>query len=384
MTSPANQQNPIQANNTPATTASSYASAAGAPKKSAQAPIVATGSHPPAVVGVSSSSQNAKDASSSLVNGKPAVTPAAPAVTRSSANLNGPDHSRKSSVTMAANGPNSFVANGGPVTAGKPGIQFGYDSPAMTNSTPQASSAAPIPIPGGGNARVPSPAHSPSPIPQPSASGGRPPSGLQQAGGNTMTFGSLGSDGERHMRQGSTPTNPNAQPGAHFRRESGHSAQGDGAGRGNFQPQGGRGRGFNPHGGNYSSQMGFPPTNQFRNGPGQGRGMPPAFQPQGRNLQYPNSPQPARSPALVPSLPGTPNMQPATMQPAMTPQYHYQPPMPQQHQQVQYPLSQVDKPLSKNSKKNKGKRGDLEKSVQVNHPQESSRDLHGNEFNQRR
>ncbi|KAG5756096.1 hypothetical protein H9Q70_001299 [Fusarium xylarioides] len=350
MTSPANQQNPIQANNTPATTASSYASAAGAPKKSAQAPIVATGSHPPAVVGVSSSSQNAKDASSSPVNGKPAVTPAVPAVTRSSANLNGPDHSRKSSVTMAANGPNSFVANGGPVTAGKPGIQFGYDSPAMTNSTPQTSSAAPIPIPGGGIARVPSPTHSPSPIPQPSASGGRPPSGLQQAGGNTMTFGSLGSDGERHMRQGSTPTNHNAQPGAHFRRESGHSAQGDGAGRGNFQPQGGRGRGYNPHGGNYSSQMGFPPTNQFRNGPGQGRGMPPAFQPQGRSLQYPNSPQPARSPALVPSLPGTPNMQPATMQPGMTPQYHYQPPMPQQHQQnYGYPPPQVDgfgRPLS--------------------------------------
>ncbi|KAF9777180.1 hypothetical protein IL306_004544 [Fusarium sp. DS 682] len=384
MTSPANQQNPILANNTPATTASSYASAAGAPKKSAQAPIVATGSHPPAVVGASSSSQNAKDASSSPVNGKPAVTPAVPAVTRSSANLNGSDHSRKSSVTMAGNGPNSYVANGGPVSAGKPGIQFGYDSPAMANSTPQSSSAAPIPIPGGGNARVPSPAHSPSPIPQPSASGGRPPSGLQQAGGNTMTFGSLGSDGERHMRPGSTPTNPNAQPGAHFRRESGHSAQGDSAGRGNFQPQGGRGRGYNPHGSNFNSQMGYPPTNQFRNGPGQGRGMPPPFQPQSRGLQYPNSPQPARSPALVPSLPGTPNMQPATMQPNMTPQYHYPPPMAQQHQQVQYPLSQVDKPLSKNSKKNKQKRGDLEKSVQVNHPQESSRDLYGNEFNQRR
>ncbi|KAK2672094.1 hypothetical protein RAB80_012173 [Fusarium oxysporum f. sp. vasinfectum] len=364
MTSPANQQNPIQANNTPATTASSYASAAGAPKKSAQAPIVATGSHPPAVVGASSSSQNAKDASSSPVNGKPAVTPAVPAVTRSSANLNGSDHSRKSSVTMAANGPNSFVANGGPVSAGKPGIQFGYDSPAMANSTPQSSSAAPIPIPGGGNARVPSPAHSPSPIPQPSASGGRPPSGLQQAGGNTMTFGSLGSDGERHMRQGSTPTNPNAQPGAHFRRWSWPRIQSP------WQQ--------------LQLADGFPPTNQFRNGPGQGRGMPPAFQPQGRNLQYPNSPQPARSPALVPSLPGTPNMQPATMQPGMTPQYHYQPPMPQQHQQVQYPLSQVDKPFSKNNKKNKGKRGDLEKSVQVNHPQESSRDLHGNEFNQRR
>ena len=194
MTSPANQQNPIPANTTPATTAS-YASAAGAPKKSTQAPIVATGSHPPAVVGGSSSSQNANDASSSPVNGKPAVTPAVPAVTRSSANLNGSDHSRNSSVTMAANAPNNFVANGGPVGGAKSNIQFGFDSPAMANSTPQSSSAAPIPIPGGGNARVPSPAHSPSPIPQPSASGGRPPSGLQQAGG-TMTFGSLGSDGE--------------------------------------------------------------------------------------------------------------------------------------------------------------------------------------------
>ncbi|KAJ4264772.1 hypothetical protein NW762_005015 [Fusarium torreyae] len=413
MTSPANQQNSIPANDTPATTASSYASAAGAPKKSTQAPIVATGSHPPAVVGASSSSQNAKDASSSPVNGKPAVTPAVPAVTRSSANLNGSDHSRKSSVTMAANGPNSFVANGGPVGGAKSGIQFGFDSPAMGNSTPQSSSAAPIPIPGG-NARVPSPAHSPSPIPQPSASGGRPPSGIQSG---QMTFGSLGSDGEvgsypsvvlslntpyhnppetstdffalqRHMRQGSVPTNPNSQPGAHFRRESGHSAQGDGAGRGNFQPQGGRGRGYNPHGNNFNQQMGYPPNNQFRNGPGQGRGMPPPFQPSPRNMAYPNSPQPARSPALVPSMPNTPNMQTANMQPNMAmqtpPQYHYPPPMAQQHQQVQYPFSQVDKHPSKTQKKNKQKRGDLEKSVQVAHPQDASRDLHGNEFNQRR
>ncbi|KPA44872.1 translation initiation factor 4g [Fusarium langsethiae] len=329
MTPPANQQNSTPANNTPATTAS-YASAAGAPKKSPQTPVVATGSHPAAVVGSSSSSQNAKDASSSPVNGKPAVAPAVP---RSSANLNGSDHSRKSSVTMAANAPNNFVANGGPVGGAKSNIQFGFDSPAMANSTPQSTSAAPIPIPGGGNARVPSPAHSPSPIPQPSASGGRPPSGLQQASG-TMTFGSLGSDGERHMRPGSVSNNPNAQSGAHFRRESGHSAQGDGAGRGNFQAQGGRGRGFNPHGNSFNPQMGYPPNNQYRNGPGQGRGMPAAFQPQPR---YPNSPQPARSPALVPSMPGTPNMQTANMQPNMAmatpPQYHYPPPMAQQHQQ---------------------------------------------------
>ncbi|WXC48873.1 hypothetical protein QX201_008575 [Fusarium graminearum] len=329
MTPPVNQQNSTPANNTPATT-TSYASAAGAPKKSAQAPVVATGSHPPAVVGDTASSQNAKDASSTPVNGKPTVTPAVP---RSSANLNGSDHSRKSSVTMAANAPNNFVANGGPVGGAKSNIQFGFDSPGMANSTPQSTSAAPIPIPGGGNARVPSPAHSPSPIPQPSASGGRPPSGLQQASG-TMTFGSLGSDGERHMRPGSVPNNPNAQSGAHFRRESGHSAQGDGAGRGNFQAQGGRGRGFNPHGNSFNPQMGYPPNNQYRNGPGQGRGMPAAFQPQPR---YPNSPQPGRSPALVPSMPGTPNMQTASMQPNMAmatpPQYHYPPPMAQQHQQ---------------------------------------------------
>ncbi|GKU12442.1 unnamed protein product [Fusarium langsethiae] len=380
MTPPANQQNSTPANNTPATTAS-YASAAGAPKKSPQTPVVATGSHPAAVVGSSSSSQNAKDASSSPVNGKPAVAPAVP---RSSANLNGSDHSRKSSVTMAANAPNNFVANGGPVGGAKSNIQFGFDSPAMANSTPQSTSAAPIPIPGGGNARVPSPAHSPSPIPQPSASGGRPPSGLQQASG-TMTFGSLGSDGERHMRPGSVSNNPNAQSGAHFRRESGHSAQGDGAGRGNFQAQGGRGRGFNPHGNSFNPQMGYPPNNQYRNGPGQGRGMPAAFQPQPR---YPNSPQPARSPALVPSMPGTPNMQTANMQPNMAmatpPQYHYPPPMAQQHQQVQYPLSQVNKPPSKNNKKSIPKRGELEKLVQIARPRDCSRGLHDNELNHSR
>ncbi|KPM46176.1 Eukaryotic translation initiation factor 4 gamma [Neonectria ditissima] len=392
MTSPANQQNPTPATNTSATTATSYASAAGAPKKTAQAPIVATGSHPPVVVGASSSSssQNAKGASSSPVNGKPAVNPAVPAVARGSSNLNGsgPNHSRKSSVTMAANAPNSFVANGGPVGGAKSGIQFGFDSPAMAHSTPQTGSAAPIPIPGG-NPRVPSPAHSPSPIPQPSASGGRPPSGLQQPSGQ-MTFGSLSSDGERHMRQGSVPANPNAQPGSHFHRESGHSAQGDnagGAGRGNFQPQGGRGRGgFNP---NYNQQMGYPPNNQFRNGPGQGRGMPPAFQPQPRNMPYPNSPQPNRSPALVPSMPNTPNMSQANMQPNMAiqtpPQYHYPPPMAPQHQQVlsPFPPPHPDKLSFKPHKKNKNRR-ELDKPLQAGRPVDfATSDFQGNDFNQR-
>lgn len=348
MTSPANQQNSVSATNNTATAVPSYASAAGVLKKSAsQSPAVVTGSQPPVVVGSSASpAQNAKPASPSSLNGKSAVTPAIPAVARGSSASNG-NHTRQSSVTMAANGPNSYISNGGPVGGAKSGIQFGFDSPAMAHSTPQTGSSAPIPIPGG-NARVPSPAHSPSPIPQPSASGGRPPSGLQQPA-SQMTFGSLSSDGERHMRQGSVPPNPVAlggqQPGAHFRRESNHSVQSDHAGRGNFTPQAGRGRGFNPHSNSYNNQMGYPPNNQFRNG--QGRGMAPSFQPSPRNMAYPNSPQPNRSPLLVPSMPGTPNMPPANMQPNMSmqtpPQYHYAPPMPPQHQQnFGFPPQQLD------------------------------------------
>uniref|UniRef100_A0A8H7K8J5 MIF4G domain-containing protein n=1 Tax=Bionectria ochroleuca TaxID=29856 RepID=A0A8H7K8J5_BIOOC len=347
MTSSANQQNSVSATNNTATAVPSYASAAGVLKKSAsQSPAVVTGSQPPVVVGSSASpAQNAKPASTSSLNGKSAVTPAIPAVARGSSASNG-NHTRQSSVTMAANGPNSYISNGGPVGGAKSGIQFGFDSPAMAHSTPQTGSSAPIPIPGG-NARVPSPAHSPSPIPQPSASGGRPPSGLQQPA-SQMTFGSLSSDGERHMRQGSVPPNPVAlggqQPGAHFRRESNHSVQSDHAGRGNFTPQAGRGRGFNPHSSSYNNQMGYPPNNQFRNG--QGRGMAPSFQPSPRNM-YPNSPQPNRSPLLVPSMPGTPNMPPANMQPNMSmqtpPQYHYAPPMPPQHQQnFGFPPQQLD------------------------------------------
>lgn len=346
MTSPANQQTPIPATTTNAPTAPSYASAAGAPKKPAQAPVVASGSNAPLVVGSSAptaSAQNAKAASSpSPVNGKQPVPPAVPTVARSSFNGSGPDHFRKGSVTMAANGPSGFVPNGGSIAGAKSGIQFGYDSPAMGHSTPHVGHSAPIPVPDANNHhRVPSPAHSPAPIPQPSASGGRPPSSLQQPT-NQMTFGSLGSDGDRHMRQGSVPPNPNLanQSGAHFRRESSHSVQSDSS-RGNFGPQNNRNRNsFNPHATQFNNQMGFPPQNQFRT-PGQNRGMPPSFQPNPRG--YPNSPQPARSPALanlVPSLPGTPNMPPATMQPNMAmpnaPAYHYPPPIPASHQQQTY------------------------------------------------
>lgn len=339
MTSPANQQNPIPATNTNAPTATSYASAAGAPKKPAQAPVVAPGSNAPLVVGsAASTAQNAKAASTpSPVNGKQA---AAPTVARGST-LNGsaPDHLRKGSVTMAANGPSGFVPNGGSIGAAKSAIQFGYDSPAMGHSTPHVGHSAPIPVPeGNSHHRVPSPAHSPAPIPQPSASGGRPPSSLQQPT-NQMTFGSLGSDGDRHMRQGSVPSNQNlaSQPNSHFRRESSHSVQSDNS-RGNFNPQNNRTRAsFNPHAAQFNNnhQMGYPPNNQYRPGPNQNRGIPAPFQP---NRPYPNSPQPmARSPALPHSQPGTPSM--ANAMPGMggaSPQFHYPPPMAPQHQQQTY------------------------------------------------
>lgn len=191
------------------------------------------------------------------------------------------------------------------------------------------------------------------------------------------------------MRQGSVP-NPNSlgsQPGSHFRRESSHSVQGDNSNRPNFQPQGGRGRGFNPHSNFNNQQMGYPPTNQFRNGPGQGRGMPPAFQPQPRNMPYPNSPQPARSPALVPSMPNTPNMPPATMQPNMSmqtpPSYHYGPPIGAQHQQVQYPFLAANERMHfKSSKKTKIRR-EHDKLFQSARQTDPARELYGNEFGQR-
>ncbi|KAG9255175.1 putative eukaryotic translation initiation factor subunit eIF-4F [Emericellopsis atlantica] len=386
MTSPANQQNP-PATNTSAPSAS-YASAAGAPQKSSQnqPPVNASGSQDSTTVGTSASpAQNAKSASPAPVNGKPAVNPAIPAAPR------GPSHgahSRQTSVTMATNGPSSFAANGGHAAAAKSNIQFGFGSPSAAHGSPQAPNAAPIPIPGNnGNPRVASPAHSPSPIPQPSASGGRPPSGLSQAGGQQMTFGSLGSDGDRHMRQGSVPPNPNVtasqQPGTHFRRDSHNSNYSEG--RPNFN-QGGRGRGFNPHNNFNNNQMGFPPNNFNRNGPAQGRGMPPAFQPQGpRNMGYPNSPQPAhRSPAMhnaIPgnSMPGTPNMPPAQMggpmpmhggQPGFNP---YNAGMPQQ--QVHLPHMQTyKKPFFKAPPKKAKFRRDTDRSSQMSGRSEGLRE----------
>ncbi|APA08193.1 hypothetical protein SS1G_00108 [Sclerotinia sclerotiorum 1980 UF-70] len=361
---PQTSQNQSQASNTNSASQStqSYASTA---KKAVSSPPIATSSSTPspavAVGGSAPVQQHGKSSSISPVNGRASIPPAvpavsAPAIAHSSSAINGgsTDHSRKSSVTISANGPAGYVPNGGPVGGSRGGIQFGsvMDSPAATHSIPQISqpASAPIPIPGN-NPRVISPANSPSPIPQPAASGGRPPSGIQQ--GN-MTFGSLGNDGDRHMRQASSqgPLAPNTQAGGHLRRESSHSAQSDnnqgpGAGRGGYQQGGGRGRGgFNQQ---YSGHSGFPPQSQpqFRGNQNAGRGGMPPFQNQGRP-QYQNSPhQAARSPALSNSIPNTPNMNQAM--PMQSPQQfnahaaYYQPSHmggPPVQSPYQYPVNQ--------------------------------------------
>ncbi|TVY56003.1 Eukaryotic translation initiation factor 4 gamma [Lachnellula cervina] len=347
MTSVSQQsQNPSQASHSSSASQStvSYANAA----KAVSSPPIATGSSTPSpavAVGGSAPVQHGKTSSISPVNGRSSIPPAvpavsaAPAIAHSSAVANGSatDHSRKSSVTISATGPNGFVPNGGPVGGSKSGIQFGSitDSPAASHSTPQVAqptSSAPISIPS--NPRVTSPAQSPTPIPQPSASGGRPPSGLAGQG-NGVTFGSLGGDGDRHMRQASGtqgPLAPGNQQSGHIRRESSQSTQGEmggnqgpgaGPGRGGFPPQG-RGRGnYNSPQFQQQQQMGYPPGNsQYRNS-SQGRGaMAPPFQGQARMPPFPNSPhQAARSPALAPSLPGTPNMN--TIVPMQNPQQQY-------------------------------------------------------------
>lgn len=342
MTSTASQQNNPAPN--PSAQVTSYASAAGANKKPASTPVIAAGSQqPPVVVGSSQPAQHGRP-SASPVNGRPAITPAvptvaaAPAVVHGSSNMNGNavDHSRKPSVTMSGNGPNSFIANGGSGSGPKGNMpQFGFagDSPAVSHSTPHQT-AAPIAIPG--NARIPSPAHSPSPIPQPSASGGRPPSIPQD--GPAMKFGSLGGDGERHMKHAPSMSQNSFVPNQpHMRRESNHSIHGEmghagpGSNRGGYG--GGRGRGgFNSN----PSFAGYPPNGGYNRGPaGQGRGMPPQFQPGAR--PYPNSPQPNRaSPAMPHAVPNptTPHMHYNMPNPGN--QFQYTPPGPQYNPNYPY------------------------------------------------
>lgn len=197
MTSTASQPNTNPApNTTAASTAPSYASAAGAAKKPASTPLVVGAANPSAVAGSSAAApQNAPSPSASNVNGRPAVTPAVPAVPTVAAtpNVNGGsgEHARNGSVTIPPNGPTSYLANGGAVSNKPPGLQFGYAeaSPAMPHSTPQLNASAPVNIPGAG--RNPSPAPSPSPIPQNLTSGGRP--GNTE---NTFKIGSFTNEGD--------------------------------------------------------------------------------------------------------------------------------------------------------------------------------------------
>lgn len=365
MTSTASQPNTTPApNTTAASTAPSYASAAGAKKSTSNPPLVVGAANPSAVAGSSAAApQSALSPSASNVNGRPAVTPAVPAVPTVAAtpNLNGGsgDHARNGSVTIPPNGPTSFLANGGAVSNKPPGLQFGYAeaSPAMPHSTPQPNASAPVTIPGSGSGRGPSPHPSPSPIPQNLTSGGRP--GNTE---NTFKIGSFTNEGDVSIQQArpngagglvpvfpsgkphNTLTNPQrlggrpnsmSQMSFHARRDSAVSQHSDmghhgpAPTRGGFGGgRGGRGGGYNNH--QYPNHQGFPPnTNQSFRGQGRG-GMPPQqFNPRGGG--YHNSPQPARgSPALTPVIPGqgTPNMNAAMpVPPAQGYSQQYPPPM---------------------------------------------------------
>ncbi|KAF8865861.1 hypothetical protein BDZ45DRAFT_579508 [Acephala macrosclerotiorum] len=373
----------------------SYASTA---KKAVSSPPIATGSSstPSPVVAVGGATpvqqQHGKSNSISPVNGKPSISPAvpavsAPAIAHSSSAINGSnDHSRKSSVTIPANG-----MNGGPVGGAKNNIQFGSiaDSPKVSHSIPesaQATASAPIPI---ANPRVVDPSHSPTPIPAPSASGGRPPSGLVGTGGNGVAFGSFGGDKDQHIRQASGSQNnlaPGNQQAGHLRQSSqpgqDMSNQSSPApGRGGFQSQGGRGRG-GPYNQNFQPQQmgGFPPSNPQLRPQNQSRSnaMAPAFQGQGRPMQqFPNSPQPARSPALAPAMPGTPNSNPAM--PMQTQYGGYQ-----QHQQfmqnpVRDPPSFNQKRIN-NTTKGKNKQKWKDEQYSNTHRPSDQRQLFGHNY----
>ncbi|CAK7246247.1 MAG: hypothetical protein STHCBS139747_007871 [Sporothrix thermara] len=359
-------------------TTASYASAAGASGKTPATPVIATGSSTPSSTSApaNASASNARPASVSPLNGSAAgsstkptdttrnmsgnaapsagaatangssnnskpITPAVPTVLNGSSSSSiAADHSRKSSVTISATGPSSFIANGGAAPKA-PLPKFGYDeSPAIAHSTPSQ------PITGA--QRIPSPAQSPVPIPQPSASGGRPPSTISQDGAS-MKFGSFGGDGDRHLKHNNfnAPGGlPVGSPSPHFRRGSSHSIHSDMGnhagnhpgnhnnqgnhghhggppGRGGFHPSGGRGgRGYNGANHFNNQAMPFQPSNgPYPRGPAnQGRGgIAPPFQPRGVMQQPgfgPGSPQAAAarvSPAIPPAMPnnGTPQMQAA-------------------------------------------------------------------------
>ncbi|KAI1467089.1 uncharacterized protein F4812DRAFT_48863 [Daldinia caldariorum] len=337
MTSP--NQGPASNNST----TPSYASAAGAAKKPSATPVVATGSNAPVVAAGTSGSapQHAKSSSISPMNGRPNIMPAIPTVppvAHGTSNANGlADHSRKSSVTISANGPNNYSTNGG-TAGGKTNIKFGFqESPAVLHSSPQPGSA-PIPIPDSANPRVTSPQNSPSPIPQPSASGGRPPSGTAQQG---MTFGSFPDNDRSHIRATSVSQDPNSlgSHSPHMRRGSNVSDMSNQGhphmGRGGFQSSG-RGRGYS-NSFNHQQPMGYPPNSYNRGPQNSGRGgVAPNFG-NARQQQFGTPPPQHRSPALPPAMPHHPQ----NMPPGGIPFYYPPgPPMGQgQVPQVKHPSS---------------------------------------------
>ncbi|KAH7139266.1 hypothetical protein B0J11DRAFT_575182 [Dendryphion nanum] len=272
-------------------TARSYASAT----KKASSPPIASSAAPPVAVGGSQSAHDGKRASNSPIpalNGKSNIQPAVPTIVNSSMNGSQSDHSRKSSVTIAA--------NGGPVSSRTPNnLTFGGFS-----NSPSPAAAQPATQPNANlgsqaqnrDPRVLSPAHSPQPIPSqeaPKFSGGMPtttPRGDRPPAG--LSFGS-GSESDANQ------THPVPIP-QHRHRDSSHSTHSDSPNnynpnRASFQQNSGRGRG-NFGGSNYSPQ---PPYRTLSHQAPRGGPMTPPFQPQG---PFSNSPmRQTRSPNITPA-----------------------------------------------------------------------------------
>ncbi|KAI0526470.1 hypothetical protein F5B22DRAFT_641614 [Xylaria bambusicola] len=362
MTSKDSQQPATPAsNNTVAPAATSYASAAGAVKKPSSTPVVATGSNPPIVAAGSSAhpSNHAKSSSTLPVNGRLNIMPALPTVAHGTNGQS--DHSRKTSVTIGTNGPNTYSTNGASAGA-KSGIQFGYDSPAASHSTPQLPSAH-VAIPT--TNRVVEPRASPTPIPLPSASGGRPPSGAATSN-STLAFGSF-EDPQPHHRNPSASQDPSAlgpQHTPHIRRDSNVSdissnhagPQAGGMNRGNYHNRGNRG-----HNNGYSNAPGYHPFPRTQQG-SQGRGMSQNYPNNGRQHAFGGPPpQQNRSPAMSHAVPQMPNM------PAASPQfYNYPAAGPNQvHQQIFPSPNPHCFERTQPKQKKKGLRRDSEKCSQL-------------------
>ena len=170
----------------------SYASAT---KTATQTPSTPAGASAPA--------QNAKPTSETPVNGADPMAQGGPQAVSAVPNgtPNSVEHGRKPSVVISAAGASGYTPNGGPVgqSGGRPPISFGsmnsQGSPLPPASVPYQNQTSSLPAPQR-DPRVTSPAHSPSPIPQPPASGGRPPSSLQNQS-NGMMFGSMGGESDQ-------------------------------------------------------------------------------------------------------------------------------------------------------------------------------------------